>query len=188
MNRCESRARDAQERQEGREGCAPPAHPAPGGGSKEPLAGALREAPRARCGGRSQPWARGATAEAALSPRSLRLGSGPGVLTARGASWQRLDSHLYTSAPPVVSATARCQGNQRCSGPAGAEPPVAQGNPGLRFPRLSSPTSGSGQWSRARRGLKSAGFLGGHGGRRHPFGMQIGPGTHASTRPLSRGG
>lgn len=153
-DRCEDRARDARETQ-AEKMCAPsPPHPrrwqqvAPGRSERGSQGQMWREEPAVGAGSDG----RGCRLPKLAPPGVRGWGSGAGVLTARRASWPRLDSASVRQPRLLSRQQLVARGNQHCSRPARAEPPGARDNPGLRFPRPPSPTSGSRRWSLAPKG------------------------------------
>lgn len=87
----------------------------------------------------------------------------------RAQSQSSRQTWLACVAPPVVVVTGHCQGNQRGSHPARAEPGVALGNPVRWFPGSSLPTSGSGPGEGQGKSRHQRDSCGGLGRRRRPF-------------------
>ena len=102
-----------------------------------------------------------------LAPPGVRgWGSGAGVLTARRASWPRLDSASVRQPRLLSRQQLVARGNQHCSRPARAEPPGARDNPvsGSHARLRPLPVHAGGVWHRRGRSRRdSSGALEGGG-------------------------
>lgn len=179
---CEEIAQDVWERQACGEECGGPAEAA-GQPPTFPARMRMEGLPSSLLGpdvdgGRSQLWAPRPTGKAAPThPRSSR---DPGLGSQARLSTEPVlpaGAWLACAALPVVVATGHCQGNQRGSHPAGAEPGVALGNPVRWFPHLPLPTSGSGPGEGQGKSRRQRDSCGGLRRRGRPFKMELGPGT-----------